>query len=216
MGTVYINLSDDDKLFRQLNYFSPPILLLFFVRSGISFDLKALVSPSGSVGAAPLIVIGVLYFFVRIAGKYAGAFTGSLITRKPKEVRNYLGLALIPQAGVAIGLAAIGARTLGDPAGGALQTIILSSSVLYELAGPACAKLSLYLSHSYSNKIENVVPVDEKAAAGKNDVELLIERINKIRQELPQDNPAEKAYTEAAENFDIYYPQQRKFINKRK
>ena len=216
MGTVYINLSDDDKLFRQLNYFSPPILLLFFVRSGISFDLKALVSPSGSVGAAPLIVIGVLYFFVRIAGKYAGAFTGSLITRKPKEVRNYLGLALIPQAGVAIGLAAIGARTLGDPAGGALQTIILSSSVLYELAGPACAKLSLYLSHSYSNKIENVVPVDEKAAAGKNDVELLIERINKIRQELPQENPAEKAYTEAAENFDIYYPQQRKFINKRK
>ena len=97
-----------------------------------------------------------------------------------------------------------------------MQTIILSSSVLYELAGPACAKLSLYLSHSYSNKIENVVQVDEKAAEGKNDVELLIERINKIRQELPQDNPAEKAYTEAAENFDIYYPNQRKFGKRRR
>ena len=45
MGTIYINLSDDDKLFKQLNYFSPPILLLFFVRSGLSFRLDALLNP---------------------------------------------------------------------------------------------------------------------------------------------------------------------------
>ena len=216
MGTVYINLSGDDKLFKQLNYFSPPILLLFFVRSGISFDLSALFSPSGSVGTVPLIMIGILYFFIRILGKYAGAFTGSLITRSPREVRNYLGLALIPQAGVAIGLAAIGARTLGGESGAALQTIILSSSVLYELAGPACAKLSLYLSHSYSNKIENVVELDEQSGAYRNEVDLLIERINRIRSELPPENPAEKAFTEAAENYDIYRPMHRKFINRRK
>ena len=74
---------------------------------------------------------------------------------KPKQVRNYLGLALIPQAGVAIGLAALCVRTLGPGVGGELQTIILASSVLYELIGPACAKLSLYLSKSYSNKLEN-------------------------------------------------------------
>ena len=212
----YINLSGDDKLFKQLNYFSPPILLLFFVRSGISFDLSALFSPSGSVGTVPLIMIGILYFFIRILGKYAGAFTGSLITRSPREVRNYLGLALIPQAGVAIGLAAIGARTLGGESGAALQTIILSSSVLYELAGPACAKLSLYLSHSYSNKIENVVELDEQSGAYRNEVDLLIERINRIRSELPPENPAEKAFTEAAENYDIYRPMHRKFINRRK
>ena len=216
MGTVYINLSGDDKLFKQLNYFSPPILLLFFVRSGISFDLSALFSPSGSVGTVPLIMIGILYFFIRILGKYAGAFTGSLITHSPREVRNYLGLALIPQAGVAIGLAAIGARTLGGESGAALQTIILSSSVLYELAGPACAKLSLYLSHSYSNKIENVVELDEQSGAYRNEVDLLIERINRIRSELPPENPAEKAFTEAAENYDIYRPMHRKFINRRK
>ena len=51
MATVYFNMSGDEKLFMQLNYFSPPLLLLFFVRSGISFDLGALFSASGSIGA---------------------------------------------------------------------------------------------------------------------------------------------------------------------
>ena len=203
MGTVYINVTDDDKLFKQLNYFSPPILLLFFVRSGLSFDLNALIKPSGAIGGVPLLLIGVLYFIVRILGKYAGAFFGCLSVKKPKETRNYFGLALIPQAGVAIGLAAIGARTLGGESGNALQTVILASSVLYELIGPACAKLSLYLSKSYSIKLEEIVPLEEQSADGnaKNSLELLIERIQKIQLELAQEpiNEEESAFTEAAE-----------------
>lgn len=203
MGTVYINVTDDDKLFKQLNYFSPPILLLFFVRSGLSFDLNALIKPSGAIGGVPLLLIGVLYFIVRILGKYAGAFFGCLSVKKPKETRNYFGLALIPQAGVAIGLAAIGARTLGGESGNALQTVILASSVLYELIGPACAKLSLYLSKSYSTKLEEIVPLEEQSADGnaKNSLELLIERIQKIQLELAQEpiNEEESAFTEAAE-----------------
>lgn len=212
MGMVYINLTGDDKLFKQLNYFSPPILLLFFVRSGVSFDLRALFSPSGSIGSTPLIVVGVLYFIVRIAGKYGGAFLGALVTGKTKKIRNYLGLALIPQAGVAIGLAALGARTLGGETGNALQTIILSSSVLYELIGPASAKLSLYLSGAYSNKIENIVPVEEEETKDRDEVEILIKRIAAIREELPkrEANPAEEAFTEEAENFDLYFPNQKK------
>ena len=203
MGTVYINVTDDDKLFKQLNYFSPPILLLFFVRSGLSFDLNALIKPSGAIGGVPLLLIGVLYFIVRILGKYAGAFLGCLSVKKPKETRNYFGLALIPQAGVAIGLAAIGARTLGGELGNALQTVILASSVLYELIGPACAKLSLYLSKSYSTKLEEIVPLEEQSADGnaKNSLELLIERIQKIQLELAQEpiNEEESAFTQAAE-----------------
>lgn len=163
MGTVYINVTNDDKLFKQLNYFSPPLLLLFFVRSGLSFDLGALFNPSDAVGTVPLAVIGVAYFLTRILGKYAGAFFGCAAVKKPKEVRNYLGLALIPQAGVAIGLAALGARTLGGTHGAALETVILASSVLYELIGPPCAKLSLYLSKSYSTKLEDIVPLEEEA-----------------------------------------------------
>ena len=69
MGTVYINMTDDDKLFKQLNYFSPPFLLMFFVRSGMSFDLPSLVNASGVVSSSPLILIGVLYFIIRILGK---------------------------------------------------------------------------------------------------------------------------------------------------
>ena len=217
MGTVYMNPSRDDKLFKQLNYFSPPILLLFFVRSGVSFDLSALIKPSGSVGAYPLLLVGILYFVVRIAGKYAGALAGCAAVGKPKKTRVYLGLALIPQAGVAIGLAAMGARTLGGESGAALQTIILASSVLYELIGPACAKLSLYLSGSYSDRLEDIAPVPEtEDGVKRSEVEILIERIKKIRSELPQENPAEKAFTEAAENYTPYLPERKPGIKKNK
>jgi len=163
MGMVYTNLADDEgKLFRQINYFSPPILLLFFVRSGLQFRLDSLVDLDKALAGTPLLVIGVLYFFVRILGKYAGAWAGCLCVRKPHEVRDYLGLALIPQAGVAIGLAALGARVIGGENGGILQTIILSSSILYELVGPACAKLGLYLSHSYGDgAMPDTAPVME-------------------------------------------------------
>lgn len=208
MGMVYINVTDDDNLFKQLNYFSPPILLLFFVRSGVNFNLSALVNTSVFAGTLPLIVIGVVYFFVRIIGKYLGAFAGSAVVKKDKKVRDYLGLALIPQAGVAIGLAALGARVLGGESGQALETIILASSVLYELIGPACAKLSLYLSKSYSTKLEEISTVEEVTPTGKkkSPLEVLIERINEIQLEMPKIQEQrmkadEIAFTEAAEEY---------------
>lgn len=213
MSMVYINLTKDDKLFKQLNYFTPPILLLFFVRSGVSFDLSALFS-SSSIGAVPIIVIGVVYFFVRILGKYGGAYLGCLTVKKDKKVRNYLGLALIPQAGVAIGLAALGARTLGGEEGNALETIILASSVLYELIGPACAKLSLYLSKSYSKdgtispEVTNP-PVQETNIDPRQErINSLIAEIKEIQKEMPKHeeyemSEEEKAFLEASE--DYYY-----------
>ncbi len=213
MGTVYMNASNDDRLFKQLNYFSPPILLLFFVRSGVNFKLDALVGSAQSVGGVSLLVIGIVYFFVRILGKYGGSFLGCLVTKKDKKVRNYLGLALIPQAGVAIGLAALASRTIGGDTGSALETIILASSVLYELIGPACAKLALYLSKSYSNDINVVVPDDKvEETAQKNDVEVLIDKINRIRQTLPPPEPVqedEKAFDEAAEEYYLLNSRQR-------
>ena len=72
---------------------------------------------------------------------------GSLIGKASPEVRKYLGLALVPQAGVAIGLAALGQRILPPQMGTMLSTIILSSSILYEMVGPACAKGALILAH---------------------------------------------------------------------
>ena len=215
MGMVYINTTEDERMFRQLNYFSPPILLLFFFRSGLSFDLGSLFNQSESVGAVPLLIVGVIYFLVRILGKYVGAWSGCRLAGKSPKVRNFLGLALIPQAGVAIGLAALGARELGGEMGHALETIILSSSVLYELIGPGAAKLSLWLSGSYSNELEDLAQVPETTETGekKSELELLIERIQKIQSELPahSENENEKAFTEAAEEYyrDQTQPQPR-------
>ena len=143
MGATYINVSKDEGMFKTMNYFDPPILLIFFVLSGMRLDINSL---------ATLGVVGLVYFIVRIAGKYMGATFGSLIVKSTKENIRYLGLALIPQAGVSIGLAALGARILPVESGTMLNTIILASSVLYEMVGPACAKLSLYLTHSYERE----------------------------------------------------------------
>ena len=202
MACSYINISDDDKLFKQLNYFSPPILLLFFVRSGISFDLNILFDNSLEIGNVTIGTIAVSYFLVRIIGKYIGSFIGCLLTNKQKQIRNYLGLALIPQAGVAIGLAATGARVLSYPYNQTLQTIILASSILYELVGPACSKLSLYLSKSYSNKLEDIVEINSETE-NSNSVELLIERIKKIQEELAAEqlDENEQAFTQAASEY---------------
>ncbi len=149
MGTIYINLSHDHHLFESLSRFSPPILLCFFVLSGMNLNLSTL---------STLGIIGVVYFIVRIVGKYIGATLGSIITHSTSNNKKYLGLALIPQAGVAIGLASLGARLLPSTLGNMLTTIILSSSILYELMGPACAKLSLYLTRSY--ELPSVSKVD--------------------------------------------------------
>ena len=216
MGTVYMNVSNDDRLFKQLNYFSPPVLLLFFVRSGINFDLGALVNVADSVAGIPLLVVGIVYFFVRIVGKYCGGFVGCAVTKKDKRVRNFLGLALIPQAGVAIGLATLASLTLGGTVGSSLETIILASSVLYELIGPACAKLALFLSGSYSDKLDKLVPdealqnADKSSGEGnhaagkdKTEVDKLIDKINVIRSQIPvpKEVEDENAFDEAAEEY---------------
>ena len=151
-GATYINLTRDKELFRQINNFTPPIMSIFFIVSGMNLDLRAL----GTFG-----VVGVAYFLIRIAGKYLGSYLGGIATKSGKAVRNLLGLALVPQAGVAIGLAFLGKRILPDEMGGLLLTIILSSSVLYELIGPACAKAALFLSGDIPSKSSRKQELDD-------------------------------------------------------
>lgn len=204
IGMIYTNFAKDEKLFLQTNYFSPPILLLFFVKSGLGFNFSALFTTSDAV-AVPLIVISLIYFVVRLIGKFSGATVGAISTKQPNTVKKYLGMGLIPQASVAIGLAALGSRALGGALGEALMTVILASSILYEIVGPICAKLALYLSKSYSDKIEDIVQVRETTPQGKQktEVQLLIERIQKIEKQnkdkLPQISQEEQAFTEASQ-----------------
>lgn len=175
-STVYVNITDDTYLFHQIDNFTPPIMLLFFVLSGMKLNLKTLLS----VG-----VIGVSYFFIRIIGKYLGSFIGCLVTKQQKDVKYNLGLALIPQAGVAIGLSVLGQRLLPVELGSLLSTIILASSVLYEFVGPSCAKASLFLSHSIEwdkKKRSEVDVIDEETRA--NLEQLVAESNQKYQQSL--------------------------------
>lgn len=138
LGMVHANISrKGEALFKAVERFTPPVLTFFFVVSGMRLNVPALKTAG---------VIGVSYFFVRILGKYAGAAAGALLTDEDKSVRRYLGLALVPQAGVSIGLAALGERMLPPEMGSLLNTIVLSSAVLYEIAGPGLAKLALHLA----------------------------------------------------------------------
>ncbi len=141
-GATYINMTRDKELYKQVERFTPPILSMFFVVSGMNLDISALKAMG---------LIGVAYFIIRIIGKYIGAYLGCALAKTSHTIRNYLGLALIPQAGVSIGLAFLGKRILPGHMGNMLLTIILSSSVLYELIGPASAKFALFRSGSMRN-----------------------------------------------------------------
>ncbi len=102
-GASYMNITRDIELFNQINEFTPPIFSLFFILSGMKLDIGVLAS---------LGLTGVAYFIIRIIGKYIGAYLGSYVVNMDKDIRKYLGLDLIPQAGVAIGLAFLGQRML--------------------------------------------------------------------------------------------------------
>ena len=156
LGMVHANISHKgEALFKAVERFTPPVLTFFFVVSGMRLNVPALKTAG---------VIGVTYFFVRILGKYAGATAGAMLTGEDENVRRYLGLALVPQAGVSIGLAALGERMLPAEMGSLLNTIVLSSAVLYELAGPGLAKLSLRLSGALAAPEKS--PGGEAAAVG--------------------------------------------------
>ena len=134
IGAAMTNLSRDAKvLLEQCDRFTPPLFLLFFVISGAELDLSVL----PTVG-----LLGVLYVLVRALGKWLGAFVGSAAVKAPDNVRKYLGLTLIPQAGVAIGMAGM-VMDLLPTYGAQIRAVVLAATLVYELVGPVLTKLAL-------------------------------------------------------------------------
>lgn len=134
MSAVYVNLSDAyEQVFELTDRLSAPIFMLFFFLSGADLNIKII----GSVG-----LIGLLYVVFRVVGKVAGAYIGAKISKVEKTVQKYLGLTLIPQAGVAIGLATT-AMSVVPEYGPQIRTIILCGTVIYELIGPLTTKIAL-------------------------------------------------------------------------
>ncbi len=134
LSTVFVNLSKySDKIYEPVERITPPIYMMFFIISGASLDVKVI----ATVGA-----VGSIYVIGRVIGKYLGASFGARITRAPKPVIKWLGLTLIPQEGVAIGLASSAATSLPEYAG-KIKTIVLCGVVIYELLGPVITKMVL-------------------------------------------------------------------------
>lgn len=134
MGAVYINLRHDaDRVIERIEIWTTPLFLMFFVVSGAELDLSVL----PTVG-----LIGVLYLVARSAGKYLGAFAGASLTHAPMNVRKYLGFTLLPQAGVAIGLAQVASNVLPEYAS-IIRAVILAATLVYELFGPVITKIAL-------------------------------------------------------------------------
>ena len=134
MGAVFTNLSNESlKLMRIADVMTPPIFMAFFVISGA--DLKLSILPS--IG-----LVGITYVVIRSVGKVLGASIGAILSKSDANIRKYLGFALLPQAGVAIGLTVV-AKTVVPQYAETIRAVILCGTLIYELIGPAVSKWAL-------------------------------------------------------------------------
>ncbi|MBQ7455111.1 MAG: cation:proton antiporter [Clostridia bacterium] len=134
ISAVYCNLgADTNRVFEGTDRWTPPLLMLFFVISGAELDLAVL----PTVG-----LLGVAYLVARSLGKYFGSYLGALVTRADENIRKYLGITLLPQAGVAIGMAQVAMSALPGQ-GPQIRAVVLCATLVYELVGPLMTKKAL-------------------------------------------------------------------------
>lgn len=133
-GTVFCNVCEtSEELMHRVDGWTAPVSILFFVLSGAELDLKILSNPM-------VLTIGVIYIIFRSFGKFAGSYMSCKATGCSKLVTNHLGITLLPQAGVALGMAVTAAR-LSD--GAMVRNVVLFSVLVYELIGPTLTKKAL-------------------------------------------------------------------------
>ena len=135
LGTVFCNLCPlSEDLMEKSDRWTAPLFTLFFVISGAELELSIFADIA-------IVGIGIVYIIFRSIGKYGGAFLSAKWTKCTPEVCKYLGITLLPQAGVALGMA-VSAQQLG-PEGDLIRNIVLFSVLLYELFGPMFTKWAL-------------------------------------------------------------------------
>ncbi len=134
IGAVYVNLRNDaERILNCIDDWTYPLFMLFFVISGAELDLYAL----PKVG-----ILGIIYIVTRFSGKWIGSYVGASVTHCLPQVKKGIGLALMPQAGVAIGMATLAVTQLPQY-GSQILTVILSATLVYEIIGPVAAKTAL-------------------------------------------------------------------------
>ena len=135
LGTIFCNICDfSAELMDRLDRWTAPLFIIFFVLSGAELELSVF-----SDGA--IVLIGLVYIIARSLGKYSGAYASAKATRCDDHIVKYLGVTLLPQAGVALGMA-LKASTLGSD-GHIIRNITLFAVLIYELIGPMMTKIAL-------------------------------------------------------------------------
>lgn len=134
IGAAMVNLRDDSEMLVEIiDRWTPPLFTLFFVISGAELDLHVL----STVG-----ILGLLYILARSLGKYFGARVGASVVKSEPKIRKYLGLTLLPQAGVAIGMAQVVITKLPEY-GAEIRAVVLCATLVYELIGPVITRIAL-------------------------------------------------------------------------
>ncbi|MBQ7368955.1 MAG: cation:proton antiporter [Clostridia bacterium] len=138
LGTIFCNICDfSEELMDRVDRWTAPLFVLFFVISGAELELSVFTD-------LMIVVIGLVYILSRSAGKYSGAFLSSKLAGCDDNIVKYLGITLLPQAGVALGMANMALNSVELGAEGLLiANITLFAVLIYELVGPALTKTAL-------------------------------------------------------------------------
>ena len=154
LGTVFCNVCDfSADMMDKTDKWTSPLYILFFVLSGAELELDVFSNLS-------VIVVGLVYIFARAFGKWMGASISSKCMKCSPSVQKWLGITLLPQAGVALGMSVTVAQTLGAD-GELIRNIVLFGVLIYELIGPAMTRIALIHSGDIQPKNEDVVSADD-------------------------------------------------------
>ena len=134
-GTIFCNICEtSEELMARIERWTAPLNMLFFILSGAELNLTVLANPM-------VILIGVVYIIFRSVGKIGGAYASCRMEKTTPVIQKYLGITLLPQAGVALGMA-LTAANLSN--GQMVRSVVLFSVLVYELVGPTLTKWSLF------------------------------------------------------------------------
>lgn len=149
MGVIFCNRCPlADEMMDKADKWTSPLFAMFFILSGAELELNVFKS-------LPVVGIGLLYILFRCVGKYLGAYLSTAITGYDKNVRNWLGVTLFPQAGVALGMS-VTVSSWGAE-GSLIRNIILFGVLIYELFGPVMTKFALTKAGDIQPKSEDIV-----------------------------------------------------------
>lgn len=150
LGTVFCNICPVSfDLMERADKWTVPLNALFFVISGAELELSVFSKMS-------VVLIGIVYIISRSLGKYIGAYISCAVSKCDETVKKYLGITLLPQAGVALGMCVTVSAKMGEK-GSLIRNIVLFAVLIYELFGPVITKNALLAAGDIKPKSEEVL-----------------------------------------------------------